>query len=156
MGAREEHVLRAFERISATAGIAVVARSPLYESAAVGLRLSGPFINAAILVETDLDPHRLLAVCLGLEAAAGRERGADTDDRQLDIDIILYGTAVVQSADLVIPHPRFRERSFVLKPLCDIGSDLVIPPGGITVGELADRFEGMTGARLISTRRLIG
>lgn len=88
----------------------------------------------AVLVETSLAPQDLLAFCLELERAGGRERRERWGPRTLDIDILTYGDAVIDQARLQIPHPRIPERAFVLTPLAEILPQRLI--GGRTVTEL--------------------
>ena len=87
---------------------------------------SGPdFINAVAAVETGLDAHELLRALQALELQAGRERPYRNAPRTLDLDLLLYGDAVINAPDLSVPHPRLRERAFVLLPLAEISPALV-------------------------------
>ena len=87
---------------------------------------SGPdFINAVAAVETALGAHELLRALQALELQAGRERPYRNAPRTLDLDLLLYGTAIVDSPELVVPHPRMAERAFVLVPLAEIAPEFV-------------------------------
>ena len=98
--------------------------SALYRSAP--WEASGPdFINAVAAIETGLDAHELLQALQALELQAGRERPYRNAPRTLDLDLLLYGDAVIDSPELVVPHPRLRERAFVLLPLAEIAPALV-------------------------------
>ena len=98
--------------------------SALYRSAP--WEASGPdFINAVAAVETGLDAHELLRALQALELQAGRERPYRNAPRTLDLDLLLYGDAVIDTPDLSVPHPRLRERAFVLLPLAEIAPALV-------------------------------
>ena len=98
--------------------------SALYRSAP--WEASGPdFINAVAAVETGLDAHELLRALQALELQAGRERPYRNAPRTLDLDLLLYGDAVIDKPDLSVPHPRLRERAFVLLPLAEIAPALV-------------------------------
>ena len=98
--------------------------SALYRSAP--WEASGPdFINAVAAVETGLDAHELLRALQALELQAGRERPYRNAPRTLDLDLLLYGDAVIDSPELSVPHPRLRERAFVLLPLAEISPALV-------------------------------
>ena len=87
---------------------------------------SGPdFINAVAAIETALGAHELLRALQALELQAGRERPYRNAPRTLDLDLLLYGDAVIDTPDLSVPHPRLRERAFVLLPLAEIAPALV-------------------------------
>ena len=87
---------------------------------------SGPdFINAVAAVETALGAHELLRALQALELQAGRERPYRNAPRTLDLDLLLYGDAIIDSPELIVPHPRLRERAFVLLPLAEIAPALV-------------------------------
>ena len=87
---------------------------------------SGPdFINAVAAVETGLDAHELLRALQALELQAGRERPYRNAPRTLDLDLLLHGAAIIDTPELIVPHPRLRERAFVLVPLAEIAPALV-------------------------------
>lgn len=129
-----------------------VAVSRYYDTVPVGM--SGPqamFLNAAAVGETTLAPRALLEALLAIEQERGRERPYLNAPRTLDLDLILAGDAVVEEPGLVLPHPRFRERRFVLEPLAAVAPELRDPVSGRTVAELlaaaaAAAAEGRGGA----------
>jgi len=94
------------------------------------------FLNAAAVGETERAAHEVLAALLAIEAARGRERPHPSAPRTLDLDIVLFGNQRIDEPGLVVPHPRFRERSFVLDPLAEIAPDWLDPVTGKTVAEL--------------------
>jgi 2-amino-4-hydroxy-6-hydroxymethyldihydropteridine diphosphokinase len=94
------------------------------------------FLNAAARGHWDGDAPALLTHLLGIERLAGRERPRRGAPRTLDLDLILFGDAIIDSPSLTVPHPRFRNRVFVLEPLSQIASDMRDPVTGLTVGEL--------------------
>ncbi len=94
------------------------------------------FLNAAATGTTALPPKDLLEALLGVEKARGRERPHPLAPRTLDLDLILYGDVVIDEPGMVVPHPRFRQRRFVLEPLAEIAPDLVDPVSGKTVAML--------------------
>jgi 2-amino-4-hydroxy-6-hydroxymethyldihydropteridine diphosphokinase len=100
-----------------------------------------PFLNAAVVGESDMDARRLLAGLHALEAARGRGRPYPNAHRTLDLDLILFGDLVVSEPGLSVPHPRFRTRAFVLEPLAEIGGWLIDPVSGLTVDQLAQRLK---------------
>ncbi len=106
-------------------GDAVVAVSPVYETDPVGGPDQGRFLNLIVQLETELSARDLLAVCHRLESAAQRVRMQRWGPRTLDVDIIWIDGVTVDEPDLVIPHPRWSERTFVLAPLADLAPELV-------------------------------
>jgi 2-amino-4-hydroxy-6-hydroxymethyldihydropteridine diphosphokinase len=105
----------------------VVKRSSLYRTAPVGYADQPDFINAVAQLETGLPAERLLDELQALEARHGRARSFPNAPRTLDLDLLLFGSLVLQTERLTLPHPRMRERAFVLDPLREIAPDLVIP-----------------------------
>src|SRR5439155_20912089 len=91
------------------------------------------FLNAAAIGDTTLEPHALLAALMEIERAAGRQRPFPGAARTLDLDLILFGSTILDEPDLTIPHPRFRERRFVLEPLAAIAPDLSDPVSSLTI-----------------------
>jgi 2-amino-4-hydroxy-6-hydroxymethyldihydropteridine diphosphokinase len=110
--------------------------SSFHDTAPVGAGDQPFFLNAAAVGETSLPPQALLDVLLDIERRFGRERPYPGAPRTLDLDLILYGSEVVQTPTLVVPHPRFRERRFVLEPLAEVAADWRDPVTGRTVSEL--------------------
>jgi 2-amino-4-hydroxy-6-hydroxymethyldihydropteridine diphosphokinase len=96
------------------------------------------FLNTVIEVRTLLEPAILMAECLEVEKKAGRIREIPKGPRSLDIDILLYKNRIVDSPQLSIPHPRFRERRFVLAPLAELAPDLTDPVSGLSMIQLLD------------------
>lgn len=126
----------------------VVARSSVWETEAVGP--PPDYYNAVVVLETTLEPEALLDGLQAIEAAHGRRRPAARDaPRTLDLDVLLWGDAVLATERLEVPHPRLHERAFVLEPLAEIDPALVHPRIGRTVEELR-----MITARTRRVRRL--
>jgi 2-amino-4-hydroxy-6-hydroxymethyldihydropteridine diphosphokinase len=98
------------------------------------------FLNAALVGRTRLEPQALLAELLAIERQLGRQRPYHHAPRTIDLDLILFGELVLDEPGLTVPHPRFRERSFVLDPLAEIAPWLVDPVTGETVKALRDRL----------------
>ena len=94
------------------------------------------YLNAAAIGHTELSPRELLDALLAIERDFGRERPFRNAARTLDLDLILLGDDVVAETGLEVPHPRFRERFFVLGPLAEIAPDLLDPVSGMTVAQL--------------------
>jgi len=118
----------------------VISVSSLYETEPVGGPDQGRYLNAAVVVDTDLRPRDLLEALLAIERAADRVRGVKWGPRTLDLDIIAYGQEQVDEPDLTIPHPRARDRRFVLDPVAEIAPNTVLAPG-ITALQARSRLE---------------
>ncbi|GJD53220.1 2-amino-4-hydroxy-6-hydroxymethyldihydropteridine pyrophosphokinase [Methylobacterium crusticola] len=131
LGDKAAMLARAAAALAATPGIRVTARSRDYRTPPWGDTEQDWFLNAALAVETALDPHALLEACLAVEARLGRVRARRWGPRIIDIDVLHYAGAAVSDARLVLPHRFVRERAFVLVPLAEIAPELVI--GGETV-----------------------
>jgi 2-amino-4-hydroxy-6-hydroxymethyldihydropteridine diphosphokinase len=133
LGDRAATIDAAIERLGATAGITVVSVSTLVET--VAIRPDGPdeshpsYLNGVALVDTALSAPALLAVLHDLENAFGRTRTERWGDRTLDLDLIVFGD-LIEDGNLVVPHPRAHERSFVLGPWFEIDPDAVLPSRG--------------------------
>jgi 2-amino-4-hydroxy-6-hydroxymethyldihydropteridine diphosphokinase len=124
LGDARQAVQEAMQTIAAFDYCQLHAASPLYRSAPVDS--SGPdYFNAVLQISTRLSAPDLLARLHQLERGAGRERPYRNAPRTLDLDILLYGAARIDSPTLTVPHPRMRQRAFVLRPLADIAPALV-------------------------------
>lgn len=113
--------------------------SSYHETAPVGYLDQPSFLNAALVATVDESPEALLAWMLELERQRGRTREVANGPRTLDLDLILYGDVVVSKPGLTVPHPRFRDRAFVLEPLAEIAPSLVDPVTGLTIDQLRHR-----------------
>jgi 2-amino-4-hydroxy-6-hydroxymethyldihydropteridine diphosphokinase len=123
LGDAAEAVRAAIERLAAIGQTQLVKASSLYRSEPH--EAQGPdFVNAVAGLKTRLDAHELLAQLQAIENEAGRERPYRNAPRTLDLDLLLYGSARIESANLTVPHPRMDERAFVLVPLSEIAPAL--------------------------------
>ena len=118
--------------------------SPIIETAPVGRGLENdpPYLNAVGVGESDRPVREIFEALRAIETGAGRTRPYLGAPRTLDLDLILAGDAVVNEVDLQVPHPRFRERLFVLDPLVEVAPELIDPVTGLTMRELRDRVRG--------------
>lgn len=146
VGDRQQHLRYAVEMIAGRLGEPVV--SPLYKSAPVGGPEQGPFLNAVVVVETDLDDHAVLAVCQEIEYTAGRERKERWGPRTLDIDVIASDGPGLSDERLTVPHPRAAEREFVLRPLTDVWAEASVAEGLTATRALT--LVGDQGVRLVA------
>ena len=141
LGDRRANLEAALAALRANTAVRVLAVSGFIETEPVGGPPGqGAYLNGAAAVETDLEPHALLAECKRIEKSLGRREGPRWGPRIVDLDILFYGALVLDTPDLTLPHPRLRERRFVLEPLAAIAPDLVDPVTGLTVGELLARL----------------
>lgn len=141
LGDRQKELDFAVGRLKEHPHIKLVRVATCLETDPVGYLDQGKFLNTAVEVETTLTPRKLLAVLQQIEQEAGRVRTIRWGPRTLDIDIILYDNLVLDDPDLTIPHPRMRERAFVLLPLNEITPDMPVPPGGQTVRQLLNQLQ---------------
>ena len=138
LGDREAHLAFAVARLSRI--LSNLRQSNWYDTAPVGVPHDQPrYLNGVVVGQTPLTPRQLLEELLAIETAAGRTRPSPLSPRTLDLDLILFGSERIQEPGLVVPHPRFRERLFVLEPLADLTPDLVDPETGRTVNALLQR-----------------
>jgi 2-amino-4-hydroxy-6-hydroxymethyldihydropteridine diphosphokinase len=118
--------------------------SSFIETEPVGVIGQPPYLNGVLLADTNLTPRTLLDLLLETERHLGRVRPFDRAPRTLDLDLILYGDRVINEPDLRVPHPRFRERRFVLEPLAELAPDMIDPVTGRTIAELLLDFVART------------
>lgn len=118
----------------------VTAVSRLYETPPMGVAAGGTFLNAAAMVETSLEAESLLNRLLATEEGLGRVRTVHWGPRPIDLDLITFGDAVIETPRLRVPHPAAWYRRFVLDPVCDIAAETVHPPAGVTFAALRDRL----------------
>ena len=135
-GDRESHLDFAVGRLSAILSSIKVSR--WYETDPVGVGPQPLFLNGAAVGRTTISPRELLDTLLTIERERGRERPFAKAPRTLDLDLILFGDRAIDEPGLTVPHPRFRQRQFVLEPLAEIAPDMVDPKTGLTVQELLD------------------
>jgi 2-amino-4-hydroxy-6-hydroxymethyldihydropteridine diphosphokinase len=135
VGDREANLRAAIERLGAP-DLRVLRVSPVYETEPVDYTGQRWFLNLVVEAETSLFPMQLLARAARIERGLGRIRTVPKGPRTIDIDILLYGKAVIRSEALEVPHPRMDERRFVLAPLADLAPDLRHPIAHRTVSEM--------------------
>lgn len=155
LGDRMGHLREAVARLENEIRIGAV--SSVYESVAEGVGDQPDFLNAVVTGEVRLAPHALLDVCRSIEERAGRERPFRHAPRTLDLDLVLFGELRLADGRLTIPHPRFRERAFVLAPLAEVAPRWMDPETGRAVEEIweerRDRLPPVRKARGPETLR---
>lgn len=136
LGDRQAAIAFALQQLGSV--ITGLTLSEIIETEPAGAEAGGQplYLNAVATGETALGPRELLDALLAIERAYGRERPFPGAPRTLDLDLILLGDAVADAPGLQVPHPRFRERFFVLGPLAEVAPDLVDPVTGLKVWEL--------------------
>ncbi|MDB5295310.1 MAG: folK [Phycisphaerales bacterium] len=138
LGDRPATLRAALDLLAAAPGLTVTAISSFLENPAVGGPAGQPaFLNAVAEVRTTLGPRAMLGVLLDVERQLGRERRERWGPRTIDLDLVLFGDAVIADQDLKVPHPLMHERAFVLTPLAEVAPAAVHPVLGRTAAELA-------------------
>lgn len=138
IGNREAHLAFAVGRLSAV--LHHLRQSTWYDTAPAGVSPDQPrYLNGVVVGETVLGARELLARLLAIERDAGRTRPSPMAPRTLDLDLILYGDERIQEPGLTVPHPRFRERLFVLEPLAELAPGWIDPDSGEAVSALLQR-----------------
>lgn len=147
LGDRSAHLQAAISRLQALGN--VVAVSSFYETEPVELTAQPWFLNCAVALDTEKMPRQLLAGVLAVEQEMGRRRLQKKGPRTIDIDILLFGSSLVETKGLTIPHPAMHERRFVLEPLAEIAPDVRHPALKRTIRELRDALPPGQQARRI-------
>jgi 2-amino-4-hydroxy-6-hydroxymethyldihydropteridine diphosphokinase len=135
VGEREEMLQGAIDRLQSPE-LRITRVSSVYETEPQGLRNQRWFLNLVAEAETGLFPRQLLGRITKIERELGRRRGMENGPRTIDIDILFYANAVVQTSELTIPHARFAERRFVLAPMVELAPNLRDPVTRRTMREL--------------------
>ncbi|MBI9013456.1 MAG: 2-amino-4-hydroxy-6-hydroxymethyldihydropteridine diphosphokinase [Clostridiales bacterium] len=126
LGKKVDYLDNAVDMIKKNKFIHNVKVSSMYQTDPVGYLDQDVFVNIAVVLETTLAPYDLLKVCQEIEKTLNRERLIRWGPRTIDVDIILYDDLKLDDKTLTIPHPRMHERAFVLVPICELDSELVI------------------------------
>jgi 2-amino-4-hydroxy-6-hydroxymethyldihydropteridine diphosphokinase len=140
IGYKKENLTRAIELLSLALG-RYTSLSSFLETAPWGFESDNTFLNCVVSFETDLTPQELLDTTEKIERELGRtvkSNGGIYHDRTIDIDILLYGSEIIKTPRLTIPHPLMHQRAFVLEPLAEIAADLVHPTIGKSIRQLAN------------------
>lgn len=146
LGDRRATLEGAIAALAATPGVRVLRVSSSRETEPVGGPTGqGAYLNAAAAVETTLGPTELLRVLLAVESRFGRVRTVRWGERTLDLDLLLFGDRIIETAELTVPHPRLADRRFVLEPMAEIAPDAIDPRTGRSVSELLAALDREAG-----------
>ncbi len=145
LGDREANLKGALDALSGQVKIEKI--SSIYETEPVGYAEQPWFLNLVCRGETGVEPLALLSLAKKIEAQMGRQESFLNAPRLIDIDILLFDDRVIETDDLIVPHPRIGERGFVLVPLTEIAPALVHPTNGKTMINLLSEFEGSEQVR---------
>ncbi|WP_199320548.1 2-amino-4-hydroxy-6-hydroxymethyldihydropteridine diphosphokinase [Leptolyngbya sp. FACHB-261] len=137
---------QALRALELTPGLSLLRVSDVYETVPVGPP-QPDYLNCCALLDTTLEPLPLLQTLLAIEQQAGRVRLERNGPRTLDLDLLLYGSLVLETPELTVPHPRMHQRGFVLVPLADIAPDWVHPVLKQTVAQLATQIDRLGVSR---------
>ena len=137
LGDRAALVAEATSRLSTI--LTDLRASSVHDTAPVGVQGPQPnYLNAVVVGDTMCSARDLLVALMDIERTMGRTRPYHAAPRIIDLDLILYGEAIIDEPGLTVPHPRFRDRRFVLAPLCEIAPEMVDPVTGMTARALLD------------------
>ncbi len=148
VGDREQQLQFAL-RLLPEEGVHVLTCSSVYRSDPRYVLNQPDFLNMVCEVETRLSAHELLDSCLRVERRLGRTRRLEKGPREIDLDILFFGQAIIEDQSLVVPHPLLHERNFVLAPLAEIAPHFRDPRTGLSVLELKDRCQDESGVERI-------
>ncbi len=155
-GDRIGYIQQAASLLKGTGGVSIVTTSSFYETEPWGMDSDNLFVNAVMQISTSLAPQELLSAIKLIEKTLGRvndtQESGVYSDRCIDIDIIFYENQVINKPDLIIPHPRFHERAFMIVPMLEIAQDFVHPVFNKTVSKLYDELENPEMVCLYGTR----
>jgi len=145
LGNREKNLSRALALLAGKVSLESV--SSIYETEPVGYEAQPLFLNLVCRIATVLSPEELLRFAKEIEARIGRVASFVNAPRPIDIDILVYGNVTIETRELTVPHPRLKDRAFVIVPLAEVAPDLVVPGLRKSVARLSTDVEGLEGVR---------
>lgn len=140
IGNKIENIERCVEALNLVPNTRVLEQSKIYETEPVGYAEQDDFYNCVLAVQSSLNPNEMLGVCLGIEGGIGRVRTIKNGPRIIDIDLLYAENQIIETENLTVPHPRIKERKFVIIPLLDL-----FPSGeafGFNFSENLNEIEG--------------
>ena len=142
LGNKRKNCLRAIDLLKQIPGCQSIEPSGLYRTEPVGVEDQDWYVNGVAALVTALSAQALLKVLLSVESLMGRVRRKKWDSRIIDLDILLYGTDIIQEENLVVPHPLMHVRRFVLEPLSELAPELIHPSLGVSITALLHNLPG--------------
>ncbi len=136
---KEKHLSKAIRQLREHPSIQMNQKSSIYETEPVGYTNQDYFLNMVVEIDTDLSPERLLSACQTIEQELGRKRIIKNGPRTIDLDILLFDDVHMEGEQLTIPHPRMKDRAFVLVPLAEINPDA--PIDGVPVRSHLEKLD---------------
>lgn len=142
LGDRADYIRRAVGELALCDGVSVTGQSAVEETTPLGMVTQDVYLNSIVKVETNLSPDDLFACMVKIENSLGRVRDAKWGPRTIDLDLLLYGGKIIETAQLCVPHKQMHLRSFVLRGMCRLDGKLVHPVLNETMDELSSRLKG--------------
>lgn len=136
LGSRTDNIKNAIHLLESRNVLENLKISSFYETEPVGYKEQPNFINVAVIGETNLSPENLLDACKSIEQSLGRQNRPKWHEREIDLDIILYDSKIIDTEGLKIPHPQLTQRRFVLVPANEIASKWIVPTVNKTIAEI--------------------
>ncbi len=150
LGKRHDNCLKGIEYLNGLFSTKVIEVSSFYRTEPVDYIDQNWFVNAIVEIDTMLAPEDLMAGLKSIEEKLGQfEKQVRFGPRLLDLDIVLFKNQVINTANLIVPHPRMHKRCFVLKPLCDINPEIIHPVFGKTAADLLKNIENSPDQKVI-------
>ncbi|HEX9909705.1 MAG TPA: 2-amino-4-hydroxy-6-hydroxymethyldihydropteridine diphosphokinase, partial [Desulfatiglandales bacterium] len=142
LGDKRDNCVQAVERLKELKGCEFIGCSRWYLTSPVGMEDQNWFVNGVACLDADISPRELLGRLLSIEAGMGRVRTEKWGPRVIDLDLLLYGTDILNESDLEIPHPHMHERRFVLAPLVEVDPDVIHPVLAKTASQMLRELKG--------------
>ena len=151
LGDPQKTLSQALRELAKHPKIKLTQASSLYQTAPVGVVDQPDFLNAVVRIETALPPDALMTAVPSVEKKLGRVRTIRWGPRVIDIDVLLYGAREIETPLIMVPHPRMRERAFVMTPLAEIAPSLTVPGEGRNAAKIASELPEKNSVKIIGT-----
>jgi 2-amino-4-hydroxy-6-hydroxymethyldihydropteridine diphosphokinase len=154
VGNKKSTILNAYKMIQEAGILENVTLSSFYETEPVGVKNQPWFLNAAISGYTDINNNELITMLKSIEYALGRKPRERWHEREIDLDILLYGNNKIETKPLTVPHPRMHQRRFVLLPASEIAGNAIHPVFGLSINSLLQNCEDKSEVNLTENSQL--